>query len=180
MKITCPNWLTKCDAADIDEAYEEATVDCYGDEQAAGLVDMVIQELCVPFAADVLGQRVEVVDAAPARNAAWGVDLIAKSARSDFQFPPHQSNSVSPFPKAISISLHCWFGIPRYDCGSTANVSESQVQINSSEWRISLTVCVKPCSLKQPRYFSAERGGFLNRARWILTAVSTTLDAKSS
>ncbi len=57
MKIAYPNWLTKCDAAEIDEAYTEATVDCYGDEQASGLVDMAIQELVVPFAAHVLGQR---------------------------------------------------------------------------------------------------------------------------
>jgi hypothetical protein len=99
MKITYPNWLTKCDAADIDEAYEEGTVDCYGDEQAAGLVDMVIQELCVPFAADVLGQRVEVVDAAPARNAAWGVDLIAKSGKKRFPISASSIELCEPFPE---------------------------------------------------------------------------------
>ncbi|MGB7345143.1 MAG: hypothetical protein WBD20_13095 [Pirellulaceae bacterium] len=99
MKIAYPNWLTKCDEADINEAYEEATVDCYGDEQAAGLVDMVIQELVVPFAADVLGQRVEVVDAVPARNAAWGVDLIARFDNKQFPISASSIELCEPFPE---------------------------------------------------------------------------------
>jgi hypothetical protein len=43
VKIVYPTCLTRCDEADIEEAYEEATVECYGDEQGAGLVDMAIQ-----------------------------------------------------------------------------------------------------------------------------------------
>lgn len=57
MKIACPTWLTKCDAAEIEEAYEEATADCYGDERASGLVDMAVQELVVPFTESPSGSR---------------------------------------------------------------------------------------------------------------------------
>lgn len=99
MKIAYPTWLANCDAAEIEEAYEEATVDCYGDEQASGLVDMAIQELVVPFAASVLGQRVEVVDVAPARNAAWGVDLIVKSGKKQFAISASSIELCKPFPE---------------------------------------------------------------------------------
>ena len=99
MKISYPTWLTKCDPAEIEEAYEEATVDCYGDEQASGLADMAIQELVLPFAAVVLGQRVEVVDAVPARNAAWGVNLIVKSGKKQFPISASSVELCEPFPE---------------------------------------------------------------------------------
>ena len=99
MKIAYPTWLAKCDPAEIEEAYEEATVDCYGDEQASGLVDMAIQELVFPFAAIVLGQRVEVVDAAPARNAAWGVDLSVKAGTKQFPISASSIEFCEPYPE---------------------------------------------------------------------------------
>ncbi len=99
MKIAYPTWLAKCDPAEIEEAYEEATVDCYGGEQATGLVDMAIQELAVPFPAVVLGQRFEIVDAAPARNVAWGVDLIVKSGRKQFPISASSVELCEPFPE---------------------------------------------------------------------------------
>ncbi|TWU18859.1 hypothetical protein [Allorhodopirellula heiligendammensis] len=98
MKIAYPTWMTKCDPAEIKEAYEEATVDCYGDEQASGLVDMAIQELAVHFPAIVLGQRVEVVGASPARNAAWGVDLIVETGKKQFAISASSVELREPFP----------------------------------------------------------------------------------
>lgn len=99
MKTVYPTWLSKCDPAEIEDAYEEATVDCYGDEQASGLIDMAIQELVFPFDAVVLGQRVEVVDAAPSRNAAWGVDLIVKSGKKQFSISASSIEFCEPFPE---------------------------------------------------------------------------------
>ncbi|MFG0261662.1 MAG: hypothetical protein ACF788_04655 [Novipirellula sp. JB048] len=99
MKISYPTWLTKCDPAEIEEAYEEATVDCYGDEQASGLVDMAIQELAVPFPSIVLGQLVEVVDASPARNAAWGVNLIVETGKKQFAISASSVELCEPFPE---------------------------------------------------------------------------------
>jgi len=99
VKIAYPNWLTKCDAAEIEEAYQEATVDCCGDEQPSGLVDMAVQELVVPFTAIALGQRVEVANAAPARNAAWGVDLIVKSGKKQFPISASSIELCEPFPE---------------------------------------------------------------------------------
>jgi len=99
MKIVYPTWLTNCDAADIEEAYEEATVDCYGDEQGAGLVDMAIQELDFSFTGVVLGQRVEVVDASPARNAAFGVDLIVEYGKKQFAISASSVEFCEPLPE---------------------------------------------------------------------------------
>ena len=99
MKIVYPTWLTKCDDADIEEACEEATVDCYGDEQGAGLVDMAIQELVFPFAAVVLGQQVSVVDASPSRNAGFGVDLIVEYGKKQFAISASSIELCDPFPE---------------------------------------------------------------------------------
>jgi len=42
---------------------EEATVDCYGeDEQHSGLVTMIEEEVVCPFRAKVIGEEVEVTD----------------------------------------------------------------------------------------------------------------------
>ena len=99
MKIVYPTWLTKCDAGEIDEAYEAATVDCYGDEQGAGLVDMAIQELAFPFAAVVLGQPVSVVDASPSWNAGFGVDLIVEYGKKQFAISAASIELCEPFPE---------------------------------------------------------------------------------
>lgn len=97
MKIVYPKWLTKCDAGEIDEAYEEATVDCFGDEQGSSLVNMAIQELAFPFAAVVLGQPVSVVDASPSRNVGFGVDLIVEYGKKQFAISASSVELCDPF-----------------------------------------------------------------------------------
>lgn len=99
MKIVYPTWLTKCDAGEIDKADEEATVDCYGDEQGAALVDKTIQELAFPYAAVVLGQPVSVVDAIPSRNAGFGVDLIVEYGKKQFAISASSIELCHPFPE---------------------------------------------------------------------------------
>ena len=99
MRIVYPTWLTKCDAGEIEEAYREAIVDCYGDEQGAALVHMAIQELVFPFTAVVLGQRVAAVDASPARNAAFGVDLIVEYDKKRFAISASSIELCDPFPE---------------------------------------------------------------------------------
>ena len=57
------DWILQLDAQELEEARDEATVDCYGDDEfLSGLLTMAQQELVVPFEARVIGQRVSVVD----------------------------------------------------------------------------------------------------------------------
>ena len=70
MKVHHPGWLDDCDPDELDEAYEEATVDCCGDEVASSLTEMAMQELDFPFPATVMGRSVTVVDAVNSPNAA--------------------------------------------------------------------------------------------------------------
>lgn len=55
--------MRKLSRAQLDALVEEATVDCYGeDEQVTGLYTMIADNLAVPFATRVLGMDVTVED----------------------------------------------------------------------------------------------------------------------
>jgi hypothetical protein len=71
------NWYDELDKADIDAAFEEATVDCYGEgEQASGLFCALYDELICPWQAKVLGEVVTVVDVEQAANDPYGIDVV--------------------------------------------------------------------------------------------------------
>ena len=54
---------SKTDRARLRELIEEATVDCYGeDEQHTGLLTMIEDNVICPFRAKVIGEEVEVTD----------------------------------------------------------------------------------------------------------------------
>jgi hypothetical protein len=62
----------------LRELIEEATVDCYDeDEQETGLLSMIEENLVCPFRAKVIGEEVEVVDLKPASEGR-GVKAICK------------------------------------------------------------------------------------------------------
>lgn len=68
MKIISIKWLQALDTEEVNEAIDEACVDCYGeDEQCSALVDLAAQELAFPFPATVMGEAVEVVDTASSK-----------------------------------------------------------------------------------------------------------------
>lgn len=76
MKTISIKWLQALDADEVDEAIEEACVDCDDElEQASGLTEMAAQELAFPFPATVMGEAVEVVDTASTKYDPLGLDL---------------------------------------------------------------------------------------------------------
>lgn len=100
MKVIRPTWLSRLDPAEIEEAFRDAIVDCYGeDEQASALIDMTIQELVFPFPAKVLGETVDVVDASPSEYSAHGLDLIAEHKKKQFAISASSVELCEPVPE---------------------------------------------------------------------------------
>ena len=73
------SWWQKLDEDDIEEAREEATVDCYDEyEQHTGLLTAVGDELVFPFQARVIGEVVTIVDMEWPEDSEFGLDLIVE------------------------------------------------------------------------------------------------------
>ncbi|MEX1027985.1 MAG: hypothetical protein WD049_08270 [Candidatus Paceibacterota bacterium] len=100
MKTVSIKWLQALDTAKVDEVIEEACVDCYGeDEQCSALVDMAAQELAFPFPATVMGEAVEVVDAASSKYDPQGLDLVVVHHGKHYAIAAHCVELVKPLPE---------------------------------------------------------------------------------
>jgi len=99
MKTILIKWLQALDTAEVDEAIEEACVDCYDEqEQASGLIEMAAQELAFPFPATVMGEAVEVVDSASSRYDPRGLDLVVVHQGKQYAIAAHCVELVKPLP----------------------------------------------------------------------------------
>ncbi len=88
-------WLQALDADDVDEAIEEACVDCYAEqEQASVLIEMAGQELALP--ATVIGEVVEVVDTASSKYDPLGLDLMVVHKGKQYAIAAHCVELVKP------------------------------------------------------------------------------------
>ena len=88
-------WWKLLDADSIRQAFDEATVDAYGDhEQHTGLLTAIGDELSFPFEAKVMGQTFEVVTIAWPESDSFGLDLICKS--NDGERHPVAARHVEP------------------------------------------------------------------------------------
>lgn len=66
------------DAARLDALIEEATVDCYTEDEAhGGLTNMVEENVACPFKAKVIGEDVDVVELR-GRAVGFGVDALCR------------------------------------------------------------------------------------------------------
>ena len=73
-----PKKVSKQKSSRLQALIEEATVDCYGEEEAhMGLVGMAEENVACPFKAKVLGEEVEVVELA-AKQSGLGLDAICR------------------------------------------------------------------------------------------------------
>ena len=64
---------------------EEATVDCYNeDEEHQGLMSMIEENVVCPFKAKVIGEEVEVV-ALASPQAGFGLDAVCRSKGKDYK-----------------------------------------------------------------------------------------------
>jgi hypothetical protein len=75
----------KVDKERLRELIEEATVDCYGeDEENMGFMTMVEDNVVCPFQAKVIGEEVEVVKLLGA-EAGYGVDAVCRYKGKDYR-----------------------------------------------------------------------------------------------
>ncbi len=92
-------WLKSLDETEIQEAVEDATMDCYDEhEQCMGLTEMAGQELTFPFTAEVLGETVEVVDAGHSKYDAKGLDLVVVHNGKRYAVAAHNVELLEPLP----------------------------------------------------------------------------------
>src|SRR4051794_34541644 len=72
------------DRARLEELIEEATVDCYDEEeQHAGLLTALQDGIACPFAARVIGEEVEVVELR-GRESGKGLDAVCRYKGKDY------------------------------------------------------------------------------------------------
>ncbi len=100
MKVVEIAWLKSLDEAAMDEAMEDACVDAYDEhEQCSGLTEMAMQELAFPFAAQVLGENVQVIDAAMPKYDAFGLDLIVEHQKKRYAIAAGSVEIIEPLPE---------------------------------------------------------------------------------
>ena len=70
-------WWKRNSKEAIDEAFQEGTVDAYGDdEQCVSLFNTIDEELEFPFEATLAGDKVSVVGIEQSKHDSLGLDLI--------------------------------------------------------------------------------------------------------
>ena len=96
MRTISIKWLQALDTDEVDEAIEEACVDCYGeDEQSSALADMAAQKLAFPFPATVMGEAVEVVDTALSKYDSQGLDLVVVHQGKQYAIAQRRTHHVA-------------------------------------------------------------------------------------
>ena len=99
MKTVKITWMDSLDAAEIREAMDEACVDAHDEhEQCSGLTEMAMQELAFPFAVQVLGENVKVVDAATPQYDTFGLDLVVEHRKKRYAIAARSVEIVKPLP----------------------------------------------------------------------------------
>lgn len=100
VKTQRPTWMTRCVPKEVREALEEATIDCYGeDEQASGLFELAAQELAFPFPGAVMGEAVSVVDALACPYDSSGLDLVVEYKKKRFAIAASSVELTKPLPE---------------------------------------------------------------------------------
>ncbi|MEX1027407.1 MAG: hypothetical protein WD049_05285 [Candidatus Paceibacterota bacterium] len=92
-------WTDSLDPDEVEEAFQEAVVDCYGeDERASGVLMMAQQELQVPFKVRIFGEELDVVDVQAAQDDARGLDLIVERRGERYPVEARSVDLCEPFP----------------------------------------------------------------------------------
>lgn len=97
-KSSTPWWKT-LDSDDVRTAFEEATVDCYGDDEVfSGLIEMAIQEIQLPARGRVLGLDVELIELNYASDSPRDVDFVCKHNGEQFNIAARSVEFVDELP----------------------------------------------------------------------------------
>lgn len=85
----------------LRELIEEATVDCYGeDEQHSGLLTMIQDEVVCPFRAKVIGEEVTVTDFEWPREG-YGLYVVCERQGKKHKVDINSLEWVKPYPKGF-------------------------------------------------------------------------------
>jgi hypothetical protein len=99
MKTIQISWMSSLDESEIQEAMDEACVDAHDEhEQYAGLVTMAMEELAFPFAAQVLGENVQVIGAVAPKSDTFGLDLVVEHKKKRYAIAPGSVEIMEPLP----------------------------------------------------------------------------------
>ena len=99
MKIEKIKWMKSLDDSEIQEALEEATIDCYDEsEQSMGLTTTAAESLVFPLTAKVMGVTVEVVDSTNCDYDGFGFDLVVEYNKKRYAIAAHCVELLKPLP----------------------------------------------------------------------------------
>ena len=95
-----PNkWYEQLDQHAIKVAFEDATVDAYGDdEQLTGLFYAIADDMAFPWQANVLGDTVAVVGAEMPDNDRLGIDLVVEKNGKQSRIEARSVEMLPPYP----------------------------------------------------------------------------------
>jgi len=100
MKTVKIYWMDSLDEAEIQESLDEACVDAHDQhEQCSGLTAMAMEELVFPFAAQVLGENVQVVDAVTSEHDALGLDFVVEHKKKRYAIAVGSVEILKPLPE---------------------------------------------------------------------------------
>jgi len=93
-------WTAALNKAQVQEAFENAIIDAYGDsEQHSGLLTMIENEVKFPFPAKVMGESVAVVGMEWPEDDEFGLDLVCERGGRRHRIEARSVDLVPPFPE---------------------------------------------------------------------------------
>ena len=103
-------WKFKTSQKRLDELLEEATVDCYGDDEVfTGVVVTLAENLPFPFEAEVLGETVEVIGIDDSRSdMRRGVIATVRKGKKEY------SVALSELQVSKNTQTNEWFEMYKY------------------------------------------------------------------
>ncbi len=89
------------DKARLDELIDEATVDCYGEEEKhVALLTMIEEHVVCPFRAKVIGEMVEV-SGFRWRSSGYGMLAVCLSKGRTYRLDINSLEWIKPFPEGF-------------------------------------------------------------------------------
>ena len=93
-------WTDKLDPKAVDEALEDATVDCHDEEERhTGLLSVIEDEVEFPFPALVMGEKVSVVGFEWPEDDSFGLDFMCEHDGKRHRVEARSVDLIEPFPK---------------------------------------------------------------------------------
>lgn len=93
-------WTQNLDKQAVIEAFEEATIDAYGDyEQHTGLLTAIGDELAFPFRAKVIGEEVSIVGMEWPKRDEFGLDLLCERNGEQHRIEARSVELLKPLPE---------------------------------------------------------------------------------